>query len=143
MRVPETMAVFDGLEGRTSMADNTTNAPQTPATNTAPTNGTNGNGADDLKNRLEAFIDTDVRPFLQQDGGDIELIGVDDGIVKVHLQGACGTCPSSIMTLQFGVERRLKEVFPTEVKGLQLENPFMMGGGGAHAHGAGPHPSHY
>jgi hypothetical protein len=44
------------------------------------------------------------------------------------------------MTLQFGVERRLKEVFPTEVKGLQLENPFMMGG---HGHGSAPHPSHY
>ena len=116
--------------------DTTNTAPSAPeGVPAAPS----ANGQDDLKARLEAFIDTDVRPFLQQDGGDIELVGVEDGIVKVHLQGACGTCPSSIMTLQFGVERRLKEVFPTEVKGLQLENP-MMGMGG---HGHMPHPSHY
>ncbi|MBI3725795.1 NifU family protein [bacterium] len=99
--------------------------------------------ADDLKSRLDAFIDTDVRPFLQQDGGDIELLGVEDGIVKVHLQGACGTCPSSIMTLQFGVERRLKEVFPGEVKGLELQSPLMGGMGGHGHHGGPPHPSHY
>lgn len=124
------------------MEQNSTNTPATttPAAAPAPANGT-GAAADDLKNRLEAFIDTDVRPFLQQDGGDIELVGVENGIVKVHLQGACGTCPSSIMTLQFGVERRLKEVFPTEVKGLQLENPMSLPGM-PHMHG-GPHPSHY
>ena len=115
----------------------------TPAPAANPTAGAPANGAapaEDLKSRLEAFIDTDVRPFLQQDGGDIELVGVEDGIVKVHLQGACGTCPSSIMTLQFGVERRLKEVFPTEVKGLQLENPMSLPG---HHNSGGPHPSHY
>jgi len=119
--------------------DDTTNTntgtTQQPETNQQPAAG------DDLKSRLDAFIDTDVRPFLQQDGGDIELVGVEDGIVKVHLQGACGTCPSSIMTLQFGVERRLKEVFPNEVKGLELVNPFMMGGHGPQS--GGPHPSHY
>ncbi len=81
---------------------------QNPTPAAAPTNGgAQASANEDLKNRLEAFIDTDVRPFLQQDGGDIEVLGVEDGIVKVHLQGACGTCPSSIMTLQFGVERRL------------------------------------
>jgi Fe-S cluster biogenesis protein NfuA len=122
------------------MVENTQN-PATPAAPQAPSAPANTNGNDDLKNRLDTFIDTDVRPFLQQDGGDIELVGVEDGIVKVHLQGACGTCPSSIMTLQFGVERRLKEVFPGEVKGLELVNPFMMGG--HHPHGDAPHPSHY
>ena len=102
--------------------------------------------ASDLMARLEAFVDSDVRPFLQQDGGVIELKGVQDGIVLVNLHGACGTCPSSIMTLQFGVERRLKEVFPTEVKGLQLVNSPLMGGaphGGPHGPHGGPHPSHY
>ncbi len=96
----------------------------------------------DLMARLEAFVDSDVRPFLQQDGGDIELKGVEDGIVLVNLHGACGTCPSSIMTLQFGVERRLKEVFPSEVKGLQLVGSPLAGPGGDHGHGR-PHPSHY
>jgi len=113
---------------------------------TSPTTGTNGaqtaaSTADaDLLARLENFIDSDVRPFLQQDGGDIELKGVQDGIVLVNLHGACGTCPSSIMTLQFGVERRLKEVFPSEVKGLQLVNSPLMGG---HGPAGGHHPSHY
>jgi Fe-S cluster biogenesis protein NfuA len=109
--------------------------------NDAPVSGTQTTAQNDLFQRLESFIDSDVRPFLQQDGGDIELKGVEDGIVKVNLHGACGTCPSSIMTLQFGVERRLKEVFPTEVKGLQLvDSPLM---GGPHGPHGGPHPSHY
>jgi Fe-S cluster biogenesis protein NfuA len=122
------------------MADNNTTTNPNPST-TVPANGVGAPTDGDLMARLEAFVDSDVRPFLQQDGGDIELKGVEAGIVKVHLQGACGTCPSSIMTLQFGVERRLKEVFPTEVKGLELVNPMAMGG--HHGHGDAPHPSHY
>jgi Fe-S cluster biogenesis protein NfuA len=58
----------------------------------------------------------DVRPSLQADGGDIELVSVDeDGTVKVRLTGACGTCPMSTMTLKQGVESYLKKVIP-EVK---------------------------
>lgn len=54
-----------------------------------------------------------VRPSLQADGGDIELIDVDaDGVVTVKLQGACGGCPMSQMTLTHGVERVLKERIP-------------------------------
>lgn len=79
-----------------------------------------GPASDEFEDRLEHFIRTDVAPFLQQDGGDIELVGVEEGIVSVRLVGACGSCPSSIATLQFGVERRLKEAFPDEVKGLKL-----------------------
>jgi Fe-S cluster biogenesis protein NfuA len=89
----------------------------------------------DLKSRIEAFIDTDVRPFVQQDGGDIELADVADGIVKVRMHGACGTCPSSIMTLKFGVERRLQEVFPGEVRSLELvDSPLMSGLPPGHGH---------
>jgi Fe-S cluster biogenesis protein NfuA len=55
----------------------------------------------------------DVRPALQADGGDIELVGVtDDGIVQVRLQGACAGCPMSQLTLTQGVERHLKTVVP-------------------------------
>ena len=55
----------------------------------------------------------DIRPALQADGGDIELIEVtDDGVVKVKLQGACAGCPMSQMTLSNGVERHLKNVVP-------------------------------
>jgi Fe-S cluster biogenesis protein NfuA len=54
-----------------------------------------------------------VRPALQADGGDVELIDVsDDGIVKVKLVGACGHCPMSTMTLKMGIERTLKEKIP-------------------------------
>lgn len=59
-----------------------------------------------------------IRPVLQADGGDIELIDVQDGVVKVKLTGACGDCPMSQMTLKQGVERVLREEVP-EVKGLE------------------------
>lgn len=93
-----------------------------------------GPASDAFEDRLAHFIRTDVAPFLQSDGGDIDLVAVEDGIVKVRLVGACGTCPSSIATLQFGVERRLKEQFPKEVRGLQLVE-----GAGSHGHGHGHH----
>ncbi|MDD5008284.1 MAG: NifU family protein [Syntrophorhabdaceae bacterium] len=67
-----------------------------------------------MKEKVKAAIEK-VRPFLQRDGGDIELIDVQDGIVKVKLQGACGSCPMSMMTLKMGVEKQLKEEIP-EVK---------------------------
>jgi Fe-S cluster biogenesis protein NfuA len=59
-----------------------------------------------------------IRPALQADGGDIELIDIQDGVVKVRLTGACGGCPMSQMTLKQGVERALKQEVP-EVKGVE------------------------
>ncbi|WP_054958199.1 NifU family protein [Paenibacillus dakarensis] len=56
-----------------------------------------------------------LRPFLQRDGGDVELVDVEDGIVKLKLVGACGSCPSSTITLKAGIERALVE----EVEGVQ------------------------
>jgi Fe-S cluster biogenesis protein NfuA len=56
-----------------------------------------------------------LRPFLQRDGGDVELVDVEDGIVKLKLVGACGSCPSSTITLKAGIERALLE----EVEGVQ------------------------
>ena len=54
-----------------------------------------------------------VRPGLQADGGDVELVEVgEDGVVKVRLVGACGHCPMSTMTLKMGIERTLKEKVP-------------------------------
>ncbi|MCQ4088560.1 NifU family protein [Saccharibacillus sp. JS10] len=55
-----------------------------------------------------------LRPFLQRDGGDVELVDVEDGIVKLKLVGACGSCPSSTITLKAGIERALFE----EVEGV-------------------------
>jgi Fe-S cluster biogenesis protein NfuA len=59
-----------------------------------------------------------IRPNLQADGGDVELVDVVDGVVKVRLTGACGTCPMSTMTLKMGVERILKEQIP-EIKRVE------------------------
>lgn len=54
-----------------------------------------------------------VRPALQADGGDVELVEITaDGVVKVRLKGACGSCPMSTMTLKMGIERTLKEKVP-------------------------------
>jgi Fe-S cluster biogenesis protein NfuA len=59
-----------------------------------------------------------IRPALQSDGGDIELVDVVDGVVKVRLTGACGGCPMSQMTLKMGVEKTLKQHVP-EVKSVE------------------------
>lgn len=68
-----------------------------------------------MKERVEEVLQK-VRPSLQADGGDVELVDVsDDGVVKVQLTGACGSCPFSTMTLKHGIEMRLKEAIP-EVK---------------------------
>ncbi len=64
-----------------------------------------------MREQVQAALD-EIRPALQADGGDVELIDVEDGIVKVRLTGACGTCPMSTMTLRFGVEKILKERVP-------------------------------
>ncbi len=67
--------------------------------------------SEDLKERVEKSLDT-IRPALMADGGNVELVAVEDGIVKVRLQGACGTCPSALMTLKQGIEVRVKEDVP-------------------------------
>ena len=67
-----------------------------------------------MKEQVEKIIDK-IRPQLQMDGGDIELVDVVDGVVKVRLKGACGSCPMSAMTLKMGVERVIKEAIP-EIK---------------------------
>jgi Fe-S cluster biogenesis protein NfuA len=64
-----------------------------------------------MKERVEEAIGK-IRPFLQRDGGDIELIDVVDGVVKVRLKGACGSCPMSAMTLKMGVEKAIKQEVP-------------------------------
>ena len=67
--------------------------------------------SEDLMERVEKSLDT-IRPALMADGGNVELVDVEDGIVKVRLQGACGTCPSALMTLKQGIEVRVKEDCP-------------------------------
>lgn len=71
-----------------------------------------------LFNRVNEVI-AEVRPFIQSDGGDIELLKVEDNIVYVSLSGACVGCPSSIYTLKNGVEARVKEEIP-EIESVEM-----------------------
>jgi Fe-S cluster biogenesis protein NfuA len=67
-----------------------------------------------MKEKVEAALNK-IRPSLMADGGNVELVGVDNGVVKVKLTGACGGCPMSQMTLKMGIERILKKEVP-EIK---------------------------
>lgn len=69
-----------------------------------------------MKEKVEAALKK-IRPMLQRDGGNVELIDVEDGIVKVRLQGACAGCPMSQMTIKNGIEKLLKQEIP-EVKSV-------------------------
>jgi Fe-S cluster biogenesis protein NfuA len=60
---------------------------------------------------VETVLD-ELRPYLMADGGNVELVELDGPVVKLRLQGACGSCPSSTMTLRMGIERRLREFIP-------------------------------
>lgn len=83
-----------------------------------PIRGEIRNGRFDVKEQVEAALEK-VRPALQRDGGDVELVEVtEDGVVKVRLQGACQGCPMAQMTLQMGIERVIKEMVP-EVKTVE------------------------
>ncbi|MER3453259.1 MAG: hypothetical protein C4344_06415 [Acidimicrobiia bacterium] len=63
-----------------------------------------------MREQVEATIEL-IRPALQADGGDISLVDVDEssGVVTVHLVGACGTCPASVITLKSGIERIMRD----------------------------------
>ena len=69
-----------------------------------------------MKEKVQAVLNK-IRPMLQADGGDVELVDVEDGVVRVRLQGACVGCPMSQMTLKNGIERLLKNDIP-EVKSV-------------------------
>ncbi|MEB3830717.1 NifU family protein [Phormidium sp. CCY1219] len=60
---------------------------------------------------VETVLD-ELRPYLMADGGNVELVELEGPIVKLRLQGACGSCPSSTMTLKMGIERKLRESIP-------------------------------
>jgi len=68
-----------------------------------------------VRDRVEKAL-AELRLRLQADGGDIELLGVNDGVVKVRMKGACAGCPMSIMTLKMGVEQHLKKKIPEIVR---------------------------
>ncbi len=70
---------------------------------------------DNITEKVQKVID-EVRPHLIADGGDVELVGVEDGVVKVRLKGACAGCPMSTMTIKWGIENLLKKRVPEVVQ---------------------------
>ena len=64
-----------------------------------------------FEQKVQEVID-EVRPMLQNDGGDCEVVGIEGKKVKIRLNGACSGCPGAAMTLKMGIERRLKEQIP-------------------------------
>ncbi len=70
-----------------------------------------------MRERVEKVINR-IRPAVQMDGGDIQLVDIVDGIVKVRLVGACVGCPSSAMTLKMGIERAIRAEVP-EIKSVE------------------------
>jgi len=71
----------------------------------------------EMRGRVEAVLDQ-IRPYIQGDGGDLELVDIVSGIVQIRLAGACVGCMHSMMTLQAGVERMLKDAVP-EIKAVE------------------------
>jgi len=70
-----------------------------------------------MKEKVELVLNK-IRPSLEADGGNVELVSVKDGVVKVRLTGACAGCPMSQMTLKMGIERLLKKEIP-EIKSVE------------------------
>ncbi len=66
----------------------------------------------EIARRIMDVLDERIRPAVARDGGDIIFDSYEDGVVRLHLQGACSTCPSSVATLKIGVESMLKELIP-------------------------------
>jgi len=64
-----------------------------------------------MEEEVEEILES-LRPMLLQDGGNVELVDIDDGVVKVRLVGACVSCSSSLMTLKMGIEKALKKAIP-------------------------------
>lgn len=70
---------------------------------------------DELFERVENALDT-IRPAIAQDGGNVEVLDIEDGVVTLRMMGACGGCPMSTMTLKQGIEQRLREMVPGIVR---------------------------
>lgn len=68
-----------------------------------------------LRERVEEALDT-IRPAIAMDGGNVELLDIEEGVVTLRMMGACGGCPMSTMTLKRGIEQRLQEMVPGIVR---------------------------
>ncbi len=76
------------------------------------------NAVSDLHTRIERLLAEEIVPLLEMDGGGVELVGIDAGVVRVRLHGSCGGCPSTIMAIIMSVEQELRKHIP-EVEYLE------------------------
>lgn len=105
-QVPQT--VENHLKGSLPVFSPNYNPAQTTASTSKPED-------QEIERKIREILDTEIRPAVAMDGGDITFGKYEDGVVYLSLQGACSSCPSSTATLKIGVETRLKELIP-EVK---------------------------
>jgi len=80
--------------------------------------GPSGKALSEVEQKIMDLLNDEIRPAIAQDGGDLTYMGFEDGIVKIQMIGACGSCPSSTMTLKMGIERLLMEEIP-EVRSVE------------------------
>lgn len=73
---------------------------------------------DEIVSRIQNILDTQIRPAVAMDGGDVVFVDFDGGVVRLKMQGACGGCPSAAMTLKQGIESRLRHFVP-EVRSVE------------------------
>jgi NFU1 iron-sulfur cluster scaffold homolog, mitochondrial len=73
---------------------------------------------DELESRIKNILDTQIRPAVAMDGGDVVFVSFEHGVVSLKMQGACGGCPSAAMTLKQGIESRLRHFVP-EVRSVE------------------------
>ncbi|XP_042450856.1 nifU-like protein 1, chloroplastic [Zingiber officinale] len=95
------------------------NTPSTPSAAEAQAPGLYSAKVYELTKENVDLVLNDVRPYLISDGGNVDVVSVDDGVISLQLQGACGSCPSSTTTMKMGIERVLKEKFGEAVKDIQ------------------------
>lgn len=74
----------------------------------------------EIERKIRRILDEEIRPAVARDGGDIVFHGYENGVVKLHLQGACSHCPSAVFTLRMGVENLLKQAIPEVTEVVQV-----------------------
>ena len=94
---------------KTLLNSNETLFPQQATADTGPVD---NSANSEIERKIREVLDSEIRPAVAMDGGDITFYGYENGVVTLHLQGSCSHCPSSIMTLKMGVENRLKSLIP-------------------------------
>ena len=108
-----------GTEARPPMTTAETPVTQSPASTEAMSTAEASDPRALTLENVERALD-ELRPYLMADGGNVEVVEIDGPIVKVRLQGACGSCPSSTMTLKMGIERKLREAIPEVSEVVQV-----------------------